>query len=87
MEIDEFLVLKFADEKVNTMCRINKVYEKYVVTKEKRNILYLILNRALHRSTQSALLWYRYLVNILVYMEFEINLCHLCIANSNIENK
>ena len=69
------------------MHRINKEYEKYVVTKGKRKIIYLMLNQALYKCVQSALLWYRYLVNVLIDMGFEINLHNLFVANSTIENK
>ena len=48
VEIDKFLVLKFVDEYVNTMCRINIEYEKYVIKKDSRRILYIMLNQSLH---------------------------------------
>ena len=47
-KIDEFLVLKFADEQVDTMCWINVEYKKYVIKKEIKKILYVMLNQALH---------------------------------------
>ena len=57
-EIGEFLILKFVDEQVDAMCKINSKYEKYVIRKGKRRILYLMLNQALYGCVQSALLWY-----------------------------
>ena len=43
-EINEFLVLKFVDEQVDTMCRINAEYKKYVIKKGNKKILYVMLN-------------------------------------------
>ena len=43
-EIDEFLVLKFIDEQVNTMYWINVEYKKYVTKKVNKKILCVILN-------------------------------------------
>ena len=46
-EMDKFLVLKFVDEQVDTMCRINAEYEKYVIKKGNKEILCVMLNQAL----------------------------------------
>ena len=46
-----------------------------------------MLNQALYECVQSILLQYRYLVDVLIDIEFEINPHGLYVANSTIENK
>ena len=69
------------------MCKINSEYQKYVVKKGLKKVLYLILNQVLYRCVQSAFLWYKCLVDVLIDISFEVNSYDLCIADKTINGK
>ena len=63
------------------MCDICKKNRKYVLTENGKQVLYLVLNKALYGWVQSALLWYKILLSFLIDMGFELNPCNLYVAN------
>jgi len=69
------------------MCQVNPKYEKFVVIKNGKKVLYLQLLKALYGCVQSALLWYNLFTNTLVQMGFKLNPYDLCVANSQIKGK
>ena len=82
---DEFLLIKFENEQVKIICDINKKYKKYVLTENGKQVLYLVLNKALYGCVQSSLLWYKMLSSFLINMGFELNPYDLCVANKVID--
>ena len=84
-DFGEFLLIKFENEQVKIMCDINKKYKKYVLTKNRKQVLYIVLNKVLHDCVQSALLWYKMLSSFLIDMGFVLNPYDLCVANKVID--
>ena len=80
-KFDEFLLIKFKNKQVKIMCDIDEKYRQYVIKENGKEVLYLILNKALCSYVQSTLLWYRMLSSFLIEIGFELNPCNLCIAS------
>ena len=47
-EFNEFLLIKFENDQVSIMCDIDKKYRQYVITKNRKKVLYLVSNKALY---------------------------------------
>jgi hypothetical protein len=86
-DMEDFVLLKLVGEAVNIMGQVNPKYEKFVVIENGKKVLYLQLLKSLYGCVQSALLWYDLFTNTLVGMEFKLNPCDLCVANSQIKGK
>ena len=81
----KFLCIKFEGEQVKIMCKINPKYTKCVIKKRGKNVLYLALNKALHRCVQSAQLWCKLLVGTLLDIDFKFNPYDLYAVNKEIK--
>ena len=84
-KIDEFILLKIVNEQVDMISKIDRRYKEFVTIKRGRRVLYLILNKAMYRYLQSALLWYELFSITLIELGFKLNLYDLCIANANVK--
>jgi hypothetical protein len=64
-----------------------KLYTKYVVTEHGKDVIYVILEKALYGTLQAALLFWQNLSGKLKEWGFEINPYDFCVANKMIDGK
>jgi hypothetical protein len=64
-----------------------KKYTKYVAKENGKDVIYVILTKALYGALQAALLFWRNLSGTLKKWGFEINPYDLCVANKTIDGK
>ena len=84
---DKFRILKLEDNFVEIMCQVNNQYSKHVRVKGGKKVLYVRILKALYGMIESALLWYKLFVTVLMEMGFQLNPYDLCVANKIINNK
>jgi len=77
----DFVLIKLTGESVKIMCETNPNYENYVSYEKGKPVLYLQLIKALYGCIQSALLWYRTLVEELFDQGFKLNPYDPCVVN------
>ena len=80
----DFVLIKLTGESVKIMCKTNPSYKSYVSYEKGKPVLYLQLVKALYGCIQSALLWYRTLVEELFEQGFRLNPYDPCVVNKNI---
>ena len=85
--MQDFTLLKVEGESVDIMCEAYEEYQKFIVDKHGKKVLYLKLLRALYGCVQPALLWYELFLGTLKEMGFELNPCGTCVANKMIDGK
>ena len=71
MPKDKRLLMKFRDEFVDIVCKVNPEYEQDVVVEHGKRVLYVRILRAIYGCIESALLWYELYVSVLKDMGFE----------------
>ena len=82
---NECVIMKITGVLVDIIVLINpEKYNRYVVYKKGRRVLYLKVLQAIYGMLQSALLWYELYSKSLKDMGFIINPYDLCVANSMI---
>jgi hypothetical protein len=69
----DFVVMKFTDESVDILCKLNRKNEAFVVVENGKHVLYVRLEKALYGCVKSALLWYDLFSNALIDMGFVLN--------------
>ena len=84
---DDFTVIKFVDDQVDIMCRIDEAFREHVVYEGGHKALYLVLNKALCGTVKASLLWHNLLTSTLVQYGFKLNPYDLCVANAIINDK
>ena len=84
---DDFTVIKFVDDQVDIMCRIDEAFREHVVDEGGHKALYLVLNKALCGTVKASLLWHNLLTSNLVQHGFKLNPYDLCVANAIINKK
>ena len=80
-EFDEFLLIKFENEQVKIARDIGEKYGQYAIKENGKEVLCLVLNKALCSCVQSALLWCRMLSSFLPELGYELNPCDLHAAS------
>ena len=83
----DFVLMQLVGEAVDTMCKVNPKYEKYVTIENGNKVLYMQLLKALYGCVKSALLWYELFSNTLKGKGFVLNPYDLCVANKFINGK
>ena len=86
-DMNDYTLLKFTGDSVDIMCKMNPKYEEYVILESGRQVLYVLLLKALYGCVVSALLWYELFSGYLKEMGFEINLHDSFIAKKIIDKK
>ena len=79
--MEDFVLIKLMDEEVDIMCKVDKIYENYVVLEGKHKVLYMQLNKALYGCMKSAIIWYNTFVYTLKGLGFKLNPYDPCVAN------
>ena len=72
---------------VEIMCRVNPEYQKHVVFKGGKKILYVKVIRSIYGCIEAALLWYQLYKETLEKEGFILNPYEMCIANKVIDGK
>lgn len=70
-DLGNFTLLKVEGESVDTMCRVNEKYIRFVMCKIGKKVLYLRLLKALYECVKSALPWYKLFSGTLQGNSFE----------------
>ena len=55
---DDFVLVKFVGETVDTLCKVDEGYKAFVTIENGQKVIYLQLLKALYGCLRSALLWY-----------------------------
>ena len=87
MPKDKRLLMKFRDEFVDIMCKVNPEYEQDVVVEHGKRVLYVRILRAIYGCIELVLLWYELYVSVLKEMIFQLNPYNKCVANKMINGK
>ena len=85
-DMNDYTLLKFTGDSVDIMCKMNPKYEEYVILESGRQVLYVLILKALYGCVVSALLWYELFSGYLKEIGFKINPYDSCIANKIIDN-
>ena len=74
--------MKIEGKMVDILKRIDpKMYEKYIITENGHEVLYVKLKKALYDKLQGSLLFWKNLTATLIDWGFEINPYDWCVAN------
>ena len=74
--------MKIEGKIVDILKRIDpKMYEKYIITENGHEVLYVKLKKALYGTLQASLLFWKNLTATLIVWGFEINPYDWCVAN------
>ena len=65
--------MKFEGEFVDIMCEVNPEYEKFVIYKKGKKVLYVLILKAVYGMIENALLWYDLFSTILSDLWFKLN--------------
>ena len=84
-DMDDFVILKMVRNAVDILCKVNPEFDKYVVTENRKRVIYLQLLKALYGCVKAALIWYTLFVTVLKGMGFKLNPYDKCVANKVIE--
>ena len=73
---------------VDILTRIDpQLYERHTIIENGRKVLYVKLKKALYRTLQASILFWKNLTNTLIEWGFEINPYDWCVANKMVNNK
>jgi len=87
-DMDDFVMVKLMNEKVDIMCRVESKYRDYVIRgKNGRKTLFMKLNKALYGCMKSAIIWYETFVTTLKGLDFKLNPYDPCVANLKVNGK
>ena len=86
-DMEDLVILKVSGPTVQILCDINPELSAFVCKEHGRDTLYLRLIKALYGCVQSALLWYKLLVETLIDLGFELNPTDACVANAMVNGK
>jgi hypothetical protein len=82
------VVMKLEDVMAEIIVKIDPTqYKKYVTKENGKDVIYVILAKALYGTLQAALLFWQNLSTQLQEWEFEINPYDFCVANKTIDGK
>jgi hypothetical protein len=86
-DMEDLVILKVSGPTVQILCDINPDLSAFVCKENGRDTLYLRLIKALYGCVQSALLWYKLLVETLMDLGFKLNPTDACVANAMVNGK
>jgi hypothetical protein len=82
------VVMKLEGVRAEVIIKIDpKLYKKFVATENGRDVIYVILTKALYGTLQAALLFWQNLSTALKKLGFKINPYDFCVANKTIDGK
>ena len=81
------ILMRFKDEFVDIMCKVNPEHKRNVIYEKGKKVLYVRVKRAIYGCIESALLWYDLYKETLEKMGFKLNEYDKCIANKSINGK
>ena len=82
-----FTVLKFTGECVESLCKTEPNYSKFVTIERDKKVIYVELKKTLCMCVLSALLWYEVFSFTLQEIGFELNSNDACLTNKEIDGK
>ena len=82
---DKVVHMKCECEFVEIMCKVDPEYEIFVIYEKKKNVLYVLILKAIYGIIYSALIWYDLFSTTLSYFGIKLNPCERCIANKVID--
>ena len=85
MPKDERLLMKLRGYFFYIMCQVNPKYKQHMRYENGKNVLYLLVFRAIYGCIYSALFWYNMFSTMLKGVGFEINPYDICVTNKTIE--
>jgi hypothetical protein len=87
-DMNDKVVMKLEGVMAEVIIKIDpKKYEKYIVEENGKDVIYVILTKALYGTLQAALLFWQNLSTQLKKWGFEINPYDFCVANKIIDGK
>ena len=87
-DMDELVHVRMEGTMAELLVKLDpKLYRKYVTTENGKQVLYVVLQKALYGTLRAALLFWRKLSKQLVEWGFEINPYDWCVANKMINGK
>jgi hypothetical protein len=88
-DIDEVVHVRLEGAMARLLVKVNpKLYEQYLEKdKNGKPVMYVKLRKALYRTLQAAMLFWKDLTGTLVDMGFEVNPYDMCVANKTINGK
>ena len=84
-DMKDNVIIKLTGTSVGIMCKANGKYKDFITTENKKEVIYLKLDKALYGCVQSALLWYHTFTKELMSQGFTLNMYDPCIANKVID--
>ena len=85
--MDDYVLMKFTEDSVDILCRINPTHIPFVAIENGTKVLYVRLVKAIYGCVKSALLWYDLFYSHLKEMGFVLNPYDSCVANCDINGK
>jgi hypothetical protein len=87
-DVDELIHDKLEGPLVSLLAKVDpNLYEKYIANEKGKPVLYVKLKKALYRTLQAAMLFWKDLTGNLVKWGFEMNPYDWCVANKVIDGK
>ena len=83
----EEVLMKITGKEVKLFCELDPSLEQFATKEKIKDLLYVLLDRALYGCVQSALLRYELYSTTLKEIGLELNPYDLCVANANINGK
>ena len=84
-KFDEFLLKKIENEQANAMCDMDTKHEKHVVIENRKRVLHLVLNKALHGCVKIVLSWCTLFPSCSIDMLFVLSPNDSCVASKDID--
>ena len=87
-DMKDKVVMKLEGVMAEVIIKIDpKLYKKFVATENGRDVIYVILTKALYGTLQAALLFWQNLSTALKKLGFKITPYDFCVANKTIDGK
>ena len=83
VDMKDNVIVKLTGNSVGIMCKANEKYKDFITTENKKEVIYLKLDKALYGCVQSALLWYHTFTKELMSQGFTLNRYDSYIANKS----
>ena len=86
-DMDELIHVKLEGELATLLIRLDPTYQEYLMTEHGKPVIYAELSKALYRTLQAALLFWKNLTEFLTELGFEPNPYDSCMMNKDINGK
>ena len=70
---NKFVHMKFEDEFVNIICKVNPEYESFETYERSKKVLYVLILMAIYGMIKVALLWYDFFSTKIYGLWFKLN--------------